>query len=315
MTSAVCWPKNSKPTFSRRHRTGVGGTSNPRAYAVPSTRRIPLRKIGQTNKLCIDAIPVPGPQREIDVDKKNASTDNEQVMIKAQGLSKYYGSFAAIDDITFEVPLRQVCGLLGPNGAGKSTTMKLLTGFLAPTSGQVEIAGFSMEKSRIAASEQIGYLPENGPLYEEMTPSSTLNYLGRTRGLKSTQLRERREFAAERCGLEEVWHKPISKLSRGFRQRVGMAQALLHDPSVLILDEPTSGLDPNQLVGIRQLVRELGESKTVLLSTHVLQEVEELCSRVILINQGKTVFDGPVSEMGRRDQMETKFHELTGFDV
>lgn len=249
------------------------------------------------------------------MESKNPSTENDQVMIEARGLSKYYGAFAAIDDISFDVPLRQVCGLLGPNGAGKSTTMKLLTGFLAPTAGEVNIAGFAMEKSRIEASEQIGYLPENGPLYEEMTPSSTLNYLGRTRGLKSQKLRDRRDFVAHRCGLEEVWHKPISKLSRGFRQRVGMAQALLHDPSVLILDEPTSGLDPNQLVGIRKLVRELGESKTVLLSTHVLQEVEELCSRVVMINQGKTVFDGPISEMGRRDEMETKFHELTNFTV
>ncbi len=140
-----------------------------------------------------------------------------------------------------------------------------------------------------------------------------MNYLGRTRGLGGKRLRARRDFVADRCGLAEVWHKPISKLSRGFRQRVGMAQALLHDPAVLILDEPTSGLDPNQLVGIRKLIRELGESKTVLLSTHVLQEVEELCHRVVLINMGRIVFDGPVSEMGRRDQMENRFHELTGF--
>lgn len=249
------------------------------------------------------------------MEQKNQSTATNQLMIEGRGLSKYYGSFAAIDHVTFDVPLRQVCGLLGPNGAGKSTTMKLLTGFLAPTSGEVRIAGFEMETNRIKASEQIGYLPENGPLYEEMTPSSALKYLGKTRGLGMRRLRDRRDFVADRCGLKEVWHKPISKLSRGFRQRVGMAQALLHDPAVLILDEPTSGLDPNQLVGIRQLIRELGESKTVLLSTHVLQEVEELCNRVVLINLGKIVFDGPVSEMGRRDQMENKFHELTGFCV
>ena len=236
-------------------------------------------------------------------------------MIEAIDLAKYYGSFAAIDQINFSVPLKQVCGLLGPNGAGKSTTMKLLTGFLAPTQGQVRIAGFDMETDRIRASERIGYLPENGPLYEEMTPSGALKYLGKTRGLRMRQLRDRLEFVADRCALGEVWHKPISKLSRGFRQRVGMAQALLHDPDVLILDEPTSGLDPNQLVGIRRLIRELGESKTVLLSTHVLQEVEELCSRVVLVNKGRTVFDGPVTEMGRRDQMESRFHELTDFTV
>ena len=193
--------------------------------------------------------------------------------------------------------------------------MKLLTGFLAPTYGEVRIAGFEMEKDRIRASERIGYLPENGPLYEEMTPSSALKYLGKTRGLGMRRLKDRRNFVADRCGLKEVWHKPISKLSRGFRQRVGMAQAILHDPDVLILDEPTSGLDPNQLVGIRQLIRELGETKTVLLSTHVLQEVEELCSRVVMINQGNVVFDGPINEMGRRDDMEKKFHELTGFST
>ena len=239
----------------------------------------------------------------------------EQLMIEADGLSKFYGAFAAIDEVRFSVPLKQVCALLGPNGAGKSTTMKLLTGFLAPTYGEVRIAGFEMEKDRIRASERIGYLPENGPLYEEMTPSSALKYLGKTRGLGMRRLKDRRNFVADRCGLKEVWHKPISKLSRGFRQRVGMAQAILHDPDVLILDEPTSGLDPNQLVGIRQLIRELGETKTVLLSTHVLQEVEELCSRVVMINQGNVVFDGPINEMGRRDDMEKKFHELTGFST
>ncbi len=247
-----------------------------------------------------------------DQDKANASSP--AAMIEADELCKYYGAFAAIDNVQFTVPLSQVCALLGPNGAGKSTTMKLLTGFLAPTRGSVSIAGHPMDSERIAGSEHIGYLPENGPLYEEMTPCSALRYLGKTRGLQSAQLRDRMEFVSDRCALQEVWHKPISKLSRGFRQRVGMAQALLHDPDVLILDEPTNGLDPNQLVGIRALIRELGQNKTVLLSTHVLQEVEELCQRVLLINAGRIVFDGPVEEMGRRDQMETRFHELTGFE-
>ena len=249
------------------------------------------------------------------VETEARKTPPDSLMIEAHGLCKYYGDFAAIDDVNFSVPLRQVCGLLGPNGAGKSTTMKLLTGFLAPTRGRVSIAGHEMESDRIAGSEHIGYLPENGPLYEEMTPSSALKYLGRTRGLGQQRLRQRMEFVAERCALDEVWHKPIAKLSRGFRQRVGMAQALLHDPDVLILDEPTSGLDPNQLVGIRALIRELGQNKTVRLSTHVLQEVEELCQRVVLINAGRIVFDGSVEEMGRRDEMENKFHQLTGFSA
>ncbi len=162
-------------------------------------------------------------------------------------------------------------------------------------------------------SEHIGYLPENGPLYIEMTPKSALHYLAHARGLKSAQRKQRLEYVLDKCDLAEVWNKPISKLSRGFRQRVGMAQALLHDPDVLILDEPTSGLDPNQLVGIRQLIRDLGETKTVLLSTHVLQEVESICSRVILIDRGQIVFDNSIDQMGDRTQMEQKFHELTKF--
>ncbi len=234
-------------------------------------------------------------------------------MIETSNLCKYYGAFAAVRDVNFSIPARQVCALLGPNGAGKSTTMKLLTGYLAPTRGSIRVHGFDMERERISASEHIGYLPENGPLYEEMTPSDALKYLSRARGLSRSQWSDRSEFVTRVCGLAEVWNKPIAKLSRGFRQRVGMAQALLHDPQVLILDEPTSGLDPNQLVGIRQLIRDLGQEKTVLLSTHVLQEVELLCTRVLLIHEGRVVFDGPLSEMGVRDELEEKFHRLTSF--
>ena len=234
-------------------------------------------------------------------------------MIDVRGICKFYGPFAAVNDVSFSVPSCQVCAFLGPNGAGKSTTMKMLTGFLAPTRGEITIAGHDMQDERIAASEHIGYLPENGPLYVEMTPKSALNYLARARGLKARQRKDRLEFVTDKCHLEEVWNKPISKLSRGFRQRVGMAQALLHDPDVLILDEPASGLDPNQLVGIRQLILDLGKTKTVLLSTHVLQEVENLCSRVILIDRGKIVFDDKIDQMGDRHQMDKKFHELTQF--
>jgi ABC-2 type transport system ATP-binding protein len=234
-------------------------------------------------------------------------------MVQAQQLCKFYGQFAAVRDVTFSIPRRQVCALLGPNGAGKSTTMKLLTGYLAPTSGSVTIAGFDMERQRIQAAERIGYLPENGPLYDEMTPLAALRYLARARGLAARVTRDRLDFVLHACDLSEVWNKPIGKLSRGFRQRVGMAQALLHDPDILILDEPTSGLDPNQLVGIRQLIRDLGETKTVLLSTHVLQEVEMVCNHVVLINEGRVVFDGAMRSMGERSQMEQRFHELTGF--
>jgi ABC-2 type transport system ATP-binding protein len=244
-----------------------------------------------------------------------SGSSDSGMMIEAEGLCKFYGPFAAVSNVSFSVPRNQVCAFLGPNGAGKSTTMKILTGFLAPTSGTIRIAGCDMQTDRIEGSKHLGYLPENGPLYEEMTPKSAWAYVARARGMNRGAKKERTSFVVDKCDLKEVWNKPISKLSRGFRQRVGMAQALLHDPDVLIVDEPTSGLDPNQLVGIRQLIRDLGESKTVLLSTHILQEVEILCSRVVLIDQGRIVFDAPIKEMGERQAMENKFHELTKFQT
>ena len=236
-----------------------------------------------------------------------------QPMIEAQGLSKFYGNFAAATNVTFSVPQGQVCGFLGPNGAGKSTTMKMLTGFLAPSEGGARIGGFDVATNRLKAAELLGYLPENGPLYTEMTPETFLRYVGDSRMMPAAKLRERMSFVADRCGLSEVWGKAIGKLSRGYRQRVGMAQALLHEPDVLILDEPTSGLDPNQVRGIRELIRSFGETKTVLLSTHILQEVHAVCDRVVLINDGRLVFDGLTSELGSEGSaMEQKFHELTG---
>lgn len=244
----------------------------------------------------------------------NKSEDNIQseTMIEAIGLGKFYGEFAAAQNISFTVPRGQVCAFLGPNGAGKSTTMKMLTGFLAPCEGQAKIAGFDVDSQRLEAAERMGYLPENGPLYSEMTPQSFLTYAGETRCMDSAFLNERLDYVTRMCSLKDVWHKPIGKLSRGYRQRVGMAQALLHDPDVLILDEPTSGLDPNQVRGVRELISELAESKTILLSTHILREVHACCSRVLLINEGRLVFDGPTSELGDSDDsLESKFHELT----
>jgi len=241
-----------------------------------------------------------------------APRDGRGLMIEAIGLSKYFGPFVATKDVSFTVPRGQVAAFLGPNGAGKSTTMRLLTGYLAPTSGEARIAGFNVATDRIAASRLIGYLPENGPLYNEMTPVGLLSYLGRARGLTADQLAKRLDFVRDKCALDEVWHKPIGKLSRGFRQRVGMAQAILHDPDVLILDEPTSGLDPNQVHEVRQLIRSLGAVKTILLSTHILQEVQAVCSRVILINEGRIVFDGSAEEMGgAQHDMDKRFRELT----
>jgi ABC-2 type transport system ATP-binding protein len=235
----------------------------------------------------------------------------QRAMIEARGLCKYYGNFAAIQDISFAVPQRQVCAFLGPNGAGKSTTMKLLTGFLAPSAGSAFIGGNDVYAERIQAAQLIGYLPENGPLYPEMTPE-ILRYLGEVRGMPRRLINERLEFVADKCALKGVWGKPISKLSRGYKQRVGMAQALLHDPEVLILDEPTSGLDPNQVHELRELIASLAKTKTILLSTHILQEVKAMCTRVIVVNNGRLVFDGTVDQMEQSNAgMETRFRELT----
>ncbi len=237
-------------------------------------------------------------------------------MIEADGLSKQFGSFLAVRDVSFKVPAGQVVAFLGPNGAGKTTTMRLLTGYIAPTKGHARIAGIDVQEDRISAAERLGYLPENGPLYLDMTPMDLLKFFGEARGLPSGRLRGRIDAVIDLCSLAQVAYKPIGKLSKGFRQRVSMAQALLHDPDVLIMDEPTSGLDPNQIKGVRQLIRELGRSKTILVSTHILQEVEPVADRVLFIHDGRVVFDGPPAEM-RRDvaSLEEKFYDLTSDPV
>jgi ABC-2 type transport system ATP-binding protein len=242
----------------------------------------------------------------------DGASEQGSAMVESDGLSKFYGEFAAVQHITFSVPAGEVCAFLGPNGAGKSTTMKMLTGFLAPSTGVARIGGFDTQTQRLQAAEMLGYLPENGPLYPEMTPYTFLRYAGQTRMLSANKLAERMDYVREQCALGDVWGKAIGKLSRGYRQRVGMAQALLHDPDVLILDEPTSGLDPNQVHGLRELIVNLGKTKTVLLSTHILQEVRAVCSRVILVNDGRLVFDGPTDDLGSESTaMEDKFRELT----
>jgi ABC-2 type transport system ATP-binding protein len=239
-------------------------------------------------------------------------SNGKEAMIEARGLCKYYGPFAAIKDVSFVIPRGQVAAFLGPNGAGKSTTMKVLTGFLSASEGTARIGGFDVYADRIEAAKLIGYLPENGPLYLEMTPASLLRYLGEARGLDAATLAKRLDYVAQKCSLKGVWGKAIGKLSRGYRQRVGMAQALLHDPQVLILDEPTSGLDPNQVHDVRELIRSLGQTKTILLSTHILQEVRAVAGRVILINEGRIVLDGPISEMeGPEHDMDRRFRQLT----
>lgn len=235
-------------------------------------------------------------------------------MIEAIGLTKYYGDFAAIDKVSFTVARGEVVAFLGPNGAGKSTSMKLLTGYLAATRGTARIAGHDMAVDRIAGSRKLGYLPENGPLYPDMSPRSLLKFFGEARGITGARLKERIAAVVELCALQTVYGKPTGKLSKGFRQRVGMAQALLHEPEVLILDEPTAGLDPNQIFDVRQTLRQIGKEKTILLSTHILQEVEAVASRVLFINEGRLVFDGTVNEFrtsAKDGNLDERFRKLT----
>ncbi len=233
------------------------------------------------------------------------------VVLSATDLRKRFGAFTALDGVSLELRPGEVVGFLGPNGAGKSTTMKILTGFLAPSAGSARIAGFDVGVDRLEASRVLGYLPENGPLYPEMTPATYLAYCSAVRGMSKAATRAALDRVAASCRIEEVWHKPIRKLSKGFRQRVGLAQAILHDPRVLILDEPTAGLDPNQIVLVRDLVKQLAREKTVLLSTHILQEVQAMADRVVLVNEGKVVFQGTPTELAAGRSLEERFHELT----
>ncbi len=233
-------------------------------------------------------------------------------MIEAAGLTKYFGDFAAIRDVTFQVRQGEVVAFLGPNGAGKSTTMKLLTGYWAPSAGMARIAGHDMSTDRLAGSARLGYLPENGPLYPDMSPRSLLSFFAEARGLSGARKRQRLEEVVALCDLGSVIGKPIGKLSRGYRQRVGMAQVLLHEPDVLILDEPTAGLDPNQIHDVRETIRKLGQSKTILLSTHILQEVSAMADRVLFISEGRLVYDGPVNQLTSDGKpLDVHFRELT----
>ncbi|MXX87084.1 MAG: ABC transporter ATP-binding protein [Acidobacteria bacterium] len=236
----------------------------------------------------------------------------EPIMIEARDLSKFYGPFVAVESVRFAIPRGQIVAFLGPNGAGKTTTMKMLTGYLAPSAGTAAIAGLDVHQQRLDATRRMGYLPENGPLYPDMTPAELLRFFGEAREIPPARLTSRIREVAALCALDEVMEKPIGKLSRGFRQRVGVAQALLHDPDVLIMDEPTAGLDPNQIRDFRQNIRRLGAGKTVLISTHILREVEAVADRVLVVNGGRLVFDGVPSDLQREGSMEDSFYELTG---
>lgn len=236
-------------------------------------------------------------------------------MIEAENLSKFYGIFAATRNVSFKVYSGEVVAFLGPNGAGKSTTMKMLTGYLAPSEGRARIAGHDMSSDRLAGSQKLGYLPETGPLYPDMTPFGLLDFFAEARGMRKARKLDQIEKVVDLCSLSSVIYKPINKLSKGYRQRVGMAQALIHEPDVLILDEPTSGLDPNQIRGVRQTMRRLGQEKTILLSTHILQEVEAMASRVVMINEGRKVYDGRLEDIDPENNgLDHVFANLTGHD-
>lgn len=226
--------------------------------------------------------------------------------IEIKDLTKLYGKQAAVDHVSFTVGHGEIVGFLGPNGAGKSTTMKIATCYLPPSSGTVLVNGHDVLEEPKAVRRQVGYLPEHNPLYQDMYVREYLHFVGKLHGLGSSSLKTRTDEMIQLCGLTRERHKKIGALSKGYRQRVGLAQALIHDPAVLILDEPTTGLDPNQIVEIRQLIKEVGQAKTVLFSTHIMQEVSALCDRVLIINQGKLVADSPVAELKNMGRKETR---------
>jgi ABC-2 type transport system ATP-binding protein len=223
-------------------------------------------------------------------------------MITAEALSRNYGDFIAVREVSFQIPRGTVIGLLGHNGAGKTTIMKVLTGYLEPTSGSVQIDGLDIIPHRLEVQKKIGYLPENSPVYPEMTVIDYLEYVAELRGIAPEQRANAIRNAIQRTRLEEKSTDSIQTLSRGYKQRVGVAQAILHEPEILILDEPTNGLDPSQIQEMRQLIRELSQKATVILSTHILQEVHAVCDRVLIISRGSVVLDSPISELSTSNQ-------------
>lgn len=218
-------------------------------------------------------------------------------MISAIGLTKYYGDIKAVDNISFEVGSGEIIGFLGPNGAGKTTTMQMLTGYLAPTVGSANISGYDVWQNTMDVKKLIGYLPENNPLYSDMFVYDFLVFFAQLKGFASDKVKEEVKKVSDICSIKDILGRKIEQLSKGYKQRVGLAQAILGDPEILILDEPTVGLDPNQIVEIRQLIKSLGKEKTVILSTHILQEVEQTCDRVIIIHKGKIVKDAKLNEL------------------
>ncbi len=218
-------------------------------------------------------------------------------MIRIENVTKYYGDVCAVDQVNLEINQGEIVGLLGPNGAGKTTTLRMLTGSLSPSHGDIRVRDWSVREQPLAIKKLIGYLPESAPLYPELLVYDFLRFVAGVRGIDAGGREARIRRIAEQCGLDEVMHKSIHELSKGYRQRVGLAHAMMGDPEILVLDEPTSGLDPNQIVEIRELIRELGKKKTVILSTHILSEAEAACDRVVIINKGRIAADGTAQDL------------------
>lgn len=238
-------------------------------------------------------------------------------MLTIESLSKHFGALTAVDDLSFEVAPGEVLGFLGPNGAGKSTTMKMITGFLTPSAGRVTVNGFDVGTEPVAAKREIGYLPEGAPAYGDMTVRAFLRFIAKARGLDAAAIEPRIDEVVRLIALEAVIDQAIETLSKGYKRRVGLAQAILHDPKILILDEPTDGLDPNQKHEVRKLIQSMAKDKTIVVSTHILEEVSAVCSRAMIIAQGRVVFDGTPDELAARgdatapNRMDDAFRALT----
>ena len=218
-------------------------------------------------------------------------------MIKVENLTKYYGELCAVDHVNFEIKKGEVLGMLGPNGAGKTTCMRILTCFLSPTDGNIHVGNLNVLENDLEIKKRLGYLPENAPLYPDMLVYDYLLYVANTRQLEGNKKMDRIRHLAGICGIKEVMHQPIGTLSKGYKQRVGLAQAMMGDPEILVLDEPTSGLDPNQIIEIRGIIKAIGKEKTVILCTHILSEAEATCDRVVIIHKGKIVADGDINSL------------------
>ena len=231
-------------------------------------------------------------------------------MIHVENLTKHYKDICAVDQINFDIHKGEILGLLGPNGAGKTTTLRILTGFLRPTAGNIRVKDFTIGENPLEIKKLLGYLPESAPLYHDMIVYDYLDYVANIREIDGNEKLKRIKYLADLCGLNDVMHQPIGELSKGFKQRVGLAHAMMSDPEILVLDEPTSGLDPNQIIEIREIIKRIGKEKTVILSTHILSEVEATCDRVVIIKQGKIIADGSMETLKQSSGSKNRINIL-----